>query len=399
MDKNFIDQIIATGSHFVKFWLSQEFAAKDRSAHRKPVTNEIIMQDAVSQYNAVASAWNLTLAWNVGLAAAAAIAVFSALIVVRRIAANRLSREPIAKTPWGPPVARTVQITMSIFLAAAAAYAVLPFFTLPIGLVSAVQFTFVIMASLQGAIWAREIVLALLERHVTTKTDEETVLSNAMGVVGWIVNLAIWSIALLIILSNLGVDITALIAGLGIGGIAVGLAAQGVVADLFAALSILFDRPFVKGDFVVIGALAGEIEEIGLKTTRIRALSGEQIVVSNAQLLSRDIHNFRRMSERRTVFKLGVQYQTDAHSVARIPSVVQGIVTAQEGVRFDRANLTGFGASALEFEVVYYVRSRSYQRAMDVHQAILLEIMARFAAMGVGLSGFGSTTPQARTTP
>jgi small-conductance mechanosensitive channel len=334
----------------------------------------------------------LNLVWQAAIAAAGAGLLFGALAAARAWIRRAVAAPRLASTAIGPMLIRTAESTHVLFLAAAAAFLALPLVPGPASLISAVQFAFVIAASLQGAAWVREWILALLERQAAAPTGEETVLSNAMGIVGWLVNLAIWSFAFLIILSNLGVDVTALIAGLGIGGIAIGLAAQGIVADLFAALSILFDRPFVKGDFVVIGALTGEIEEIGLKTTRIRALTGEQIVVSNAQLLSRDIHNFRRMSERRTAFKLGVAYDTDAAIVARTPDLLREIVSAQDGVRFERAHLTGFGAAALEFEIVYFVQSRSYQKAMDVHQSILLEIMTRFAGLGVALAG-GATPP------
>lgn len=328
----------------------------------------------------------LNLLWTGAIAAAGAGLIFGALVFARTWVRRMVASPRIAALPIGPILIRTANATHILVLAAAAGFLALPLVPGPPSLRNAIQIVFVVAASLQGAIWAREWALALLERHTANRAGADTVLSNAMSIVGWLVNVAIWSFALLIILSNLGVDITALIAGLGIGGIAIGLAAQGIVADLFAALSILFDRPFGKGDFVVIGTLAGEIEEIGLKTTRIRALSGEQIVVANAQLLSRDIHNFRRMSERRTAFRLGVRYETDAAATARIPDELRQIVSAQEGVRFDRAHLVAFGASALEFEIVYFVQSRSYQRAMDVHQAILLQIMSRFASMGISLA-------------
>jgi small-conductance mechanosensitive channel len=333
--------------------------------------------------------------WNYAIAAASLGLIFGALLFARTWTRRTFASPRISGSPIGPLLSRSVDATHTLFLASSAAFLALPLIPGPASLKNAIQIVFVVAASLQSAIWIREWVLAILERQAAAPTGEETVLSNAMGVVGWLVNLAIWSFALLIILSNLGVDVTALIAGLGIGGIAIGLAAQGIVADLFAALSILFDRPFVKGDFVVIGQTTGEIEEIGLKTTRIRALTGEQIVVANAQLLSRDVHNFRRMSERRTAFKIGVRYETDAKIVARLPGVLREIVETQDGVRFDRAHLTGFGAAALEFEIVYFVQSRSYQRAMDVHQSILLAIMERFSALGVELAGRAVATPPA----
>jgi small-conductance mechanosensitive channel len=189
-----------------------------------------------------------------------------------------------------------------------------------------------------------------------------------------------------LILSNLGVDVTALIAGLGIGGIAVGLAAQGIVADLFAALSILFDKPFVRGDFIIFGNTLGEVEKIGLKTTRIRALSGEQVVISNENLLDEVIHNYRRMAERRVPFKVGIVYETPPNLVAEVPGLLRQAVASQGNIRFDRAHLVSFADSWLEFEVVYYVLDRDYNVFADTHQAVLLESLRLFAEHDISIA-------------
>ncbi|MEM9989553.1 MAG: mechanosensitive ion channel family protein, partial [Pseudomonadota bacterium] len=174
-----------------------------------------------------------------------------------------------------------------------------------------------------------------------------------------------------------------LIAGLGVGGIAIGLAAQNIFEDLFASLSIILDKPFTKGDFVSFNGYNGNIERIGLKTTRIKALSGEQIVVSNANLLSNEIQNFKRMNERRGTFTVGVTYQTSHAALEALPSRLEDLIENQENCRFDRSHLSGYGASSIDFTTVYYVLSKDYKEFMDVQNAILLKVHALFEDMGV----------------
>ena len=172
-------------------------------------------------------------------------------------------------------------------------------------------------------------------------------------------------------------------AGLGIGGVAIALATQSILGDLFASLSIVLDRPFVVGDFIVVGDLMGTVEHVGLKTTRVRSLSGEQLVFSNADLLGSRIRNFKRMAERRIVFAVGVTYQTPAAKLDQIAGVLREIATAAPGVRFDRAHLRSFDDSAITFEVVYYVLDPDYNRYMDTQQRINLAIFRQFEAEGI----------------
>jgi small-conductance mechanosensitive channel len=193
----------------------------------------------------------------------------------------------------------------------------------------------------------------------------------------------VWAAVLLVLLDNLGVNITTLIAGLGVGGIAVALAAQNVLGDLFSSLSIVLDKPFVVGDFIVIGEFMGSVEHVGLKTTRLRSLSGEQVVFSNTDLLNSRIRNYGRMFERRVVSKIGVTYQTPAGKLRRIPTIIRDIVEAQDKVRFDRAHFQTFGDSALTFEFVYYVLTPEYNYYMDVQQSINLALFEQLAAEGV----------------
>jgi small-conductance mechanosensitive channel len=204
----------------------------------------------------------------------------------------------------------------------------------------------------------------------------------------WALKTALWVVLLLAVLSNLGINISAFVASLGIGGIAVALAVQNILGDLFASLSIAVDKPFEVGDAISVNGFSGTVEHVGLKTTRIRADSGEQIVIANADLLKNTVRNFKRMSNRRVQFSLNLAPSTDVEVAQRVPEALQHVVEAQRQVRFDRAHLKAVTQDALEFEVVYYVLDPSYSVFMDVQQQVLL------GAMRV-LSGIGATTAKA----
>jgi small-conductance mechanosensitive channel len=236
---------------------------------------------------------------------------------------------------------------------------------------------------LQLGLWATAALTMFLtlRRARQLAADPSTV--AAMDLVGFLLRLVVWAAVLLVLLDNLGVNITTLIAGLGVGGIAVALAAQNVLGDLFSSLSIVLDKPFVVGDFIVIGEFMGSVEHVGLKTTRLRSLSGEQVVFSNTDLLNSRIRNYGRMFERRVVSKIGVTYQTPAGKLRRIPTIIRDIVEAQDKVRFDRAHFQAFGDSALTFELVYYVLTPEYNYYMDVQQSINLALFEQLAAEGV----------------
>ena len=193
-----------------------------------------------------------------------------------------------------------------------------------------------------------------------------------------LVNFAIWVIALVFLLDNLGVKISAVVAGLGVGGIAVALAAQAVLGDLFGYFVIFFDKPFAIGDFIVVGDQMGAVEYIGIKTTRIRALGGEQLIFSNKDLTNSRVHNFKKMEKRRVVFKLGVVYQTPSEKLKAIPAIVKAIIEGQEDATFDRGHFASYGDFSLGFEFVYYVTGADYTKYMDIQQAINLAIFESF---------------------
>lgn len=206
---------------------------------------------------------------------------------------------------------------------------------------------------------------------------------RGIALLGYII---LWSVLVLLTLDNFGVDVTALVTGLGIGGIAVALAVQNILGDLFASLSIMLDKPFVIGDFLVIDDYKGTVEDIGLKTTRLRSLSGEQIIISNGDLLKSRIRNYKRMNQRRIAFSIGVEYETDKNLLDKIPEMLEQAVRQQEKVRFDRAHFESFGDSALMYEVVYFVLESDYALYMDIQQAINLDIVQQFEEKDIGIA-------------
>ena len=233
----------------------------------------------------------------------------------------------------------------------------------------------------QTGIWASSGITIWLARY--RETEEDGANRTTMNALSFLVRVAVWTVLLLLILDNLGVDVTALVTGLGIGGVAIALAVQNVLSDLFASLSIVLDKPFVNGDFIVVGDMAGSVEHVGIKTTRIRSISGEQLVFSNNDLLTSRIRNFGRMNERRVVFSLGVTYQTPAEKLERIPSLIEAAVSSQERVRFDRSHFSGYGDFSLNFETVYFVESSDYRQHMDILQAVNLSIYQSFETEGI----------------
>lgn len=207
--------------------------------------------------------------------------------------------------------------------------------------------------------------------------------ATASSMVTLLARIALWCLGFLFVLSNLGIEITSLIAGLGIGGIAVAFALQGILSDLFSSFSIYFDKPFRIGDFIVVGDDAGTVERIGVKTTRIRTLQGEELVIANGELTSARVQNYKRMQERRIAFTLGITYETKAEKVRKVPELIKGAVEEVEHVRFDRAHFASYGDFSLNFEVVYHVDSPDYNEYMDRQQAINLGIMDAFLAEGI----------------
>jgi len=217
----------------------------------------------------------------------------------------------------------------------------------------------------------------------TSKQEDGERKAKQLKSISALAKLLIWVIGLIFLLDNLGVNISAVVAGLGIGGIAVALAAQTILGDLFSYFVIFFDRPFEIGDFIIVDDKTGNVEHIGIKTTRIRALSGEQLVLSNTDLTSSRVHNYKKLQRRRVVFQLGAIYQTPADKLKIIPELVKQIIIDNPDSEFDRGHFKSFGDFSLNFEFVYYVLSAEYSVYMDIQQAINLKIYKKFEEEGI----------------
>lgn len=241
----------------------------------------------------------------------------------------------------------------------------------------------VITILIQVGLWANAALRVSIEQYRKEQQEKDPASLTTLNVINFIGRIVIWATVLLVVLDNLGVNITALVAGLGIGGVAVALALQTILGDLFASLSIVLDKPFVVGDFLIVGDLLGSVEYVGLKTTRLRSLSGEQLVFSNSDLLNSRIRNFGRMFERRVSFDLGVTYQTPREKLQMIPDIIRQAIEGQEHTRFDRSHFKEYGDFALTFESVYFIKGPDYNRYMDIQQAINLHIHERFEQEGI----------------
>jgi len=222
----------------------------------------------------------------------------------------------------------------------------------------------------------------LVETRLVKSADANSHKKALSGMLG-IFNFMLWSLGFLLLLDNLGIKVSALLTGMGIGGVAVALAAQAILGDLFAYFAILFDKPFEIGDFIITGDYMGTVEHIGIKTTKLRSLSGEQIIFSNSDLIGSRPRNYHRMTQRRIVFKVGVTYETNHKTMEILPEEIRKIIVAQPLAQFDRSHFSGFGDSSLNIETVYYVQDSDYNKYMDTQQRINLLIMEKFSEMGV----------------
>ncbi|MDA3914322.1 mechanosensitive ion channel family protein [Oleiagrimonas sp.] len=239
-----------------------------------------------------------------------------------------------------------------------------------------------VAAALQVGLWLNRAIRAWVDGKLSIQT-EKTRNPVVMAMLAWMMRIMVWATLLLAALNFMGVNITAFVASLGVGGVAVALALQNVLGDLFASMSIGLDKPFELGHFVNFGDISGTIEHVGVKTTRIRSLSGEEVIIGNAQLLSHTVHNYGRMDTRRIVFAFGVTYDTPPERLRELPDVTREIVERNDKVRFDRAHFKKFGDSSLDYEVVYTMLEPDYTLFMDTQQRINFDLVERFAEMDV----------------
>jgi small-conductance mechanosensitive channel len=339
------------------------------------------MNERLVGYYQLLAEWIRENALELLFAVAIGFALYFALSWVKRkaaaIAARRGDDGTIATVAW-----RAVSRTKRFFRIILAAELVNSVANTPAPMSRAIFVLFTVAAVIQIAIWLREIILALIERRAHQSGTEHETLQSAMTLIKLGVSFAVFAIAAIVILDNLGVNVTGLIAGLGVGGIAIGLAAQGIFSDLFAAISIIFDRPFKRGDTVTYGTTTARVEKIGMKSTRLRALTGEEKIISNSKLLEMEITNNTQTVYRRVSFLLSLVQHTAPALAAKVPAILQEIVEAHEG-EFIRAGFTTFAPSSLDFQLVFDVPSEDIDVMFATRHAVGIAIVERFAKEGI----------------
>ncbi len=328
----------------------------------------------------ILSSWNDPMDWF--LAAGALMVTLTAIELLRTLSRGKLQRlaekSPTAIDNVVVSVLAKTQHLFAVVIAVALGVWVLK---VPNWVNAWVIEVVLVACVLQAALWAQAGLATVLERQ--RDRAESASMRTIVATFAFVGKLLIWSIVVVFVLANLGIEVTALLAGLGIGGVAAALAVQNVLGDMIAAVSLFFDRPFDIGDFIIVGSELGVVEGLNLRSTRVRALSGQLIVFANSDLAKSRIHNYGRMRERRVVFDFRVVYGTPFAKLELIPRLVREAVEACEGVRFDRSHFKGYGSYALEFETVFYVLSPDYNVYMDRQQAVNLGIYDRFEREGI----------------
>jgi small-conductance mechanosensitive channel len=338
----------------------------------------------------LAENWNRFVAWiaenslELAMAAGGALLITAVLLGLRGIVRHLLGGG--AASGWRRVAEGVVKRTRGFFLAAMAVRIATVPLDLPDRLETLVHLLFVIAAALQGAIWVRALILGWIDERVSTREEHRT-LGTAMTLIRVFVTVALFLIALIVILDNVGVSVTGLIAGLGIGGIAIGLAAQGIFKDLFAALSIIFDRPFQKGDTITFGsgpaAFTGTVETIGLRTTRLRSLDGEMVAIGNDKLLQDRIHNHAVQMRRRAVLTYNLVPNADPELIARLVTEAEEVVRAQDQVTLDRVSLVKLSLASADIEIVFFMETADFAAFAATRQRVLLEIQRRAKALEI----------------
>jgi small-conductance mechanosensitive channel len=335
------------------------------------------------------SLWTSSGAWvrsywlQIIIAAAAAVVIVAILYALRGLG-RRLCRPGRGRGEWRTIFGRVIGKTKNYFIIMVAIRLVANYAQIPSALEGLVTFLFTVAAVFQCAIWAREFILGAIEHRTSAEGYRGEAIMNAMGLIRLLVSATVFSIALIVLLDNLGVTVPGLVAGLGVGGIAIGLAAQGIFGDLFAALAIIFDRPFSRGDAISYDKSSGTIEAIGLKSTRIRAYTGELIIISNKNLLDKEILNVTHRRLIRLSFMIGVAYETPPEKLAGIPAILKELVEA-EGGKPSRAGFESFGASSLDFALLVDIPGNDWTVAHPLRDRLLVSIMKRFADEGIAM--------------
>jgi small-conductance mechanosensitive channel len=320
------------------------------------------------------------------LALCAFLVTFTVLPLVRGFVARKARQ--VGETHSVPVelVLRLIPRTSRLFLWIVAIKAAESLLDLPASVHQALNVLVLVVFWMQIGLWAMAVVRYLLDRQRRSRGEHDTGFVSSLTVINFIAGLGIWTLVALLALDNLGVNITALVAGLGIGGIAIALAVQTILGDLLASLSITLDKPFTVGDNVVIDDCSGQVEHIGIKSTRIRSVGGEQIILSNADLLRSRLRNFGRMEERRGLMTIGIAYETPRDQVEAAAGLIEAVIRAQPGIRFERCHLKELGAYALNFEAVFFVLQPKLDALLAAQHAINLALLREFETRGIVLA-------------
>jgi small-conductance mechanosensitive channel len=325
--------------------------------------------------------------WQWTLAAGVMVGVLLITILIRRVIRGRYSR--MAATPETELMELPLKVASStgiLFLFLVSVYAGLSVVTLPHKPGKLLLTLLTIAACWQAGVWISTAVTSWLSLKQQQALAHDRAAAGSFGIIAFVARALIWAIVLLLTLDNLGFNITTLVAGLGIGGIAVALAVQNVLGDLLASLSITLDRPFVVGDAIAVDDFSGTVEQIGIKSVRVRSVNGEQIVMSNADLLKSRLRNFGRMRERRIAFTIGLALDSDPKKLQGIPAALRAIVESGKNTRFDRSHFARIGAGSLDFETVYFVTTADYGIYMNIQQDINLRVIEMLNKEGLELA-------------
>jgi small-conductance mechanosensitive channel len=317
------------------------------------------------------------------IAGIVAAAVWFALVILRHLVSSRYEKYSVAEQRL--PLRLLAYLsgnTRQFLFFALALYAGEECLTLPARVEHGVSSVVSLLILLQVGLWAVRAVKFYLEMKQLERGADQ-VFAGSLDIINFVTRVLIWSLVILVALDNLGVNITALLAGLGVGGVAVALALQNVLGDLFASLSIALDKPFVVGDSLTIDTLVGKVEHIGIKTTRLRSESGEQIILSNADILKSRVRNYARAQEQRALATLRIAYGTPPDRLAQIPALLEGIVRAQRNARFERCHLKTLAESGLLFELSYFIQQPAVNSLLDLQHAVNLHILEEFHRIGV----------------
>ena len=334
------------------------------------------------------------------IAAGFALVAGAALVALRALILQRLSaHDPKAQRHAAANMRAVFEGTRPWFLIMVAVFIGAQIVELPRKADRLVDHVTIIAMIAQTAVWVSLAIRHWLARQVAAKRETDAGAATTVAVLGFFAQLALWSLVVLLALENLGFNITTLLAGLGIGGIAMALAAQGILGDIFASMTIALDRPFAIGDFITVDNVMGTVEHVGLKTTRLRSISGEQIIMANTDLLKSRVRNFKRLTERRVEFTIGVSYDVPAAKLALIPTIMRDAIGDQPTTRFDRAHFKQYGENALIFEAAFYFSDPNYNRYMDAQQAINLAIYGRLQQEGIVLMHQSLPAPVAAEPP